>query len=396
MQISFRDLLEKRQKDLIKSIEEESRLKEEIKEERNKFNYNLSNLLITCTDQDISGLVYYLFFEAKKENINENIIKDKIYTKISNLLPQDIVVILAEGNPIKKKYYDKKKYYNFNQYMNALKAKDKDLANYKISIIYTFSNIAKIIKGYYNDNEFMISSINTEEKLKTYIDDIKTKNKAEQKYLPILIRFEDYNSNKIQFTADYINNYCKEDEYHYIFIIYLHRDFSSEKKQRIHSIPNIYNNINQLFIDNLEGPDITLKNLITKDVKDIIFSVEVFSNLDKEFRNTLTAFVYEKMADKNKIRFNQNSKTSDLLFYLNLKYEEKKNINEDKYSEEIIKYMLYINPDFKNKIIEKAKELIEMDKDAQTDCNSLIDKMFKENYVNKNKIDIISCIFEYI
>ena len=396
MQISFRDLLEKRQKDLIKSIEEESRLKEEIKEERNKFNYNLSNLLINCTDQDISGLVYYLFLESKKENINENNIKDKIYTKISNLLPQDIVVILPEGNPIKKKYYDKKKYYNFNQYMKALNAKDKDLANYKISIIYTFSNIANIIEGYHNDNEFMISAINTEEKLKTEIDDIKAKNKALQKQLPILIRFEDYNSNKIQFTADYINNYCKEDEYHYIFIIYLHRDFSSEKKQRIHSIPNIYNNINQLFIDNLEGPDITLKNLITKDVKDIMFSAEVFRNLDKEFRDTLTAFVYEKMPDKNKIIFNQNSKMSDLSFYLNQKYEEKNNINEDKYSEEIIKYMSYTDKDFKNKIIEKAKELIEMDNDAQADCNSLVNKMFKENYVNKNKIDIISCILDYI
>ena len=396
MQISFKDLLGKRQKDLIKNIQEEARLKEEIKEERNKFNYNLNNLLINCTDQDIGGLVYYFFLEAKKENINENIIKDKIYTKISNLLPQDIIVILPEGNPIKKKYYDKKKYYNFNQYMKAFNAKDKDLANYKISIIYTFSNIANIIEGYHNDNEFMISAINTEEKLKTYIDDIKTKNEADQKQLPILIRFEDYHSNKIQFITDYINNYCKEDEYHYIFIIYLHRDFSDEKKQRIHSIPNIYKNINQLFIDNLEGPDITLKNLITKDVKDIMFSAEVFRNLDKEFREILTSFVYEKIADKNKIILEQNSKMSDLFFYLNPKYEEKNNINEENYSEEIIKYMLYIDPDFKNKIIEKAKELIEMDKDTEADCNSLINKMFKENYVNKNKIDIISCILDYI
>ena len=397
MQISFSDLLDKRQKDLIKKIQEESRLKEEIKGERYKFNYNLSNLLINCTDQDIGGLVYYLFLESKKENINEISIKDRIYTKMSNLLPQDIVVILPEGNPIKKKYYDKKKYYNFNHYMKALNAKDKDLANYKISIIYTFSNIANIIKGYHSENGFMISAINTEEKLKTDIDDIKATNKSEQNHFPILIRFEDYNSNKIQFTADCINNYCKEDEYHYILIIYLHRDFSSEKKQRIHSIPNIYNNINQLFIDNLEGPDITLKNLITKDIKDIMLSAEVFRNLDKEFRDTLTAFVYDKMADKNKnITLNQNSKMSDLSIYLNQKYGEKNNINEDKYSEEIIKYMLYIDQDFKNKIIDKAKELIEMDKDAQADCNSLVDKMFKENYVNKNKIDIISCILDYI
>ena len=114
------------------------------------------------------------------------------------------------------------------------------MVNYKISIIYTFSNIVNIIEGYHNDNEFMVSAIDKEEKLKTYIDDIKAKNKNEKKQLPILIRFEDYNSNKMQFIADYINTYCKEDEYHYIFIIYLHRDFSLLKKQRIHSIPNIY------------------------------------------------------------------------------------------------------------------------------------------------------------
>ncbi len=85
-----------------------------------------------------------------------------------------------------------------------------------------------------------------------------------------------------------------------------------------------------------------------------------------------------------------------MTLYLNQKYGEKNNIKEDQYSEEIIKYMLYIDPDFKNKIKEKAKELIEMDKNAQADCNSLVDKMFKENYMNKNKIDIISCILDYI
>ena len=58
--------------------------------------------------------------EAKNENINVRDIKEKIYTKISNLLPQDVVVILPERNPLKEKYYLKKKYNNFKQYMKAL------------------------------------------------------------------------------------------------------------------------------------------------------------------------------------------------------------------------------------------------------------------------------------
>ena len=52
----------------------------------------------------------------------------------------------------------------------------------------------------------MISAISTEEKLKTQIDDIKNKNKKDGNKFYILIRFEDFNSNKIQFTSDYINN----------------------------------------------------------------------------------------------------------------------------------------------------------------------------------------------
>ena len=37
-----------------------------------------------------------------------------------------------------------------------------------------------------------------------------------------------------------------------------------------------------------------------------------------------------------------------------------------------------------------------VDKDVQGDCQSLIDKMFKGNKINKNITDIISCILEYI
>lgn len=164
--------------------------------------------------------------------------------------------------------------------MKALKSGDKELSNYKISIIYTFSNIVNIIDGY-NHDDFMISAISTEEKLKTQIEDIKNKNKKDNSDFYILIRFEDFNSNKIQYISDYIRGYCKNDKYHYILIIYLHRNMNSNNKQnqRIYSIPNIYNDINQIFINNLEGPELTLKKILTRNVKDIMSSV--FNNLDK-------------------------------------------------------------------------------------------------------------------
>ena len=45
--------------------------------------------------------------------------------------------------------------------------------NYKISIIYTFTNINNIIEGTDKVEQIMISEIRTEDKLKNEIDDIK-------------------------------------------------------------------------------------------------------------------------------------------------------------------------------------------------------------------------------
>ena len=57
--------------------------------------------------------------------------------------------------------------------------------------------------------------------------------------------------------------------------------------------------------------------------------------------------------------------------------------------------MMYIDTDFKNKIIEKAKKLITYE-DALNDCNNLINKIFKECYINKDTIDIVSILLDYI
>ena len=307
MQIRFQDLLDndieenKYLTKLIEDINREIKLKEIIKKEKSRFNYDLKSLLINCNEQEIGGLVYYLYFKYRKERRDNLIeIKDKIkeivYTKISNLLPQDIAIILPDA--IKKKYYRKKKYYNFKSYIEDLNSGKKDLKDYKISIIYTFSNIANIIEGYNDIDNFMISEINAEGKLKTRLDDIKAKNIGKKNENLIVIRFEDFNSNKIKFIADYIDSYYKDDDYHYIFIIYLHRDFDADKSDSqiiIYSIPNIYDNINQLFIDNLDAPKITLEDLFTKNIEDIMLRLSIFKEMDKEFRETLSSFVYEKM-----------------------------------------------------------------------------------------------------
>ena len=49
-----------------------------------------------------------------------------------------------------------------------------------------------------------------------------------------------------------------------------------------------------------------------------------------------------------------------------------------------------------DKIKLKAKEFIESNKDFPGDCYSLINKMLKDNYINKDSIDIISSLLDYI
>ena len=108
-----------------------------------------------------------------------------------------------------------------------------------------------------------------------------------------------------------------------------------------------------------------------------MLNVETFKYFDKEFQNSLVDFVHEEIYEKNDEIFKEN------------------NLNEEKYIDEIKNYMAK-DIEFKNNLITKAKELIEMDKEASVDCLSLINKIFKNHQINKINIDIISCILDYI
>ena len=72
------------------------------------------------------------------------------------MLSKDIIAILDDEDIIKKDYYKNGKYYNFIIYIKDIETK---IINYKISIIYTFSDIAEIIYEYNNEMKFMISVI---------------------------------------------------------------------------------------------------------------------------------------------------------------------------------------------------------------------------------------------
>ena len=369
VKINFNDLLDNHRKKLTDEISEEIELKNEINLAQAKISYNLNNLLINCDMENITVLINYLLLENKK--IDELKIKEKLYKKISVLLPQDIIINLGEDNPIKREYYYNKKCCNLKEYIKDLEISKKN--DFKISIIYTFSNY---LEEYNNIDEIEISEIKTENGFKNTIDNIKNKNRYEKKDKKIiLIHFEQSDSNKIQFVTDFINNYYRVDEYNYIFIIHIKRNYERES---LYSIPNIYKNINQLFIDNLQGPDISIINLMKRNVKDVI---DLYLNMDNIFKDVLVKFI-----GKN-INENKDDEIKDIKISLNSK--------ENKYIDEILDYFRNDN-EFKCDLIKKVKELIDLDKYANIDFGNLVDKMFIYKYIDKNSIDIISSILDFI
>ena len=337
-------------------------------------------MLINCEKEEIEGLIYNLDIALKKKkninNINEEEIKEILYNKIINLLPQDIITILPERHIIRKIYYDKK-YSSFNEYIS-----DEDNKCYKISIIYTFTSLSNVIIGSNNEMSFMVSEIKNENHLISIIDEIKNKNENvkynNEKSYNILIHFEHVNSNKIQFISNFIIKNFKEDKYNYLLIIHIKRNFNLDINESIYSIPDINPNINQIFLDNLNSKRIKLQDFLEKNIIDIMNDHELI-DLDREFKRSLTSFVYRELIEKS-----TNTNNS---------YNEIGILNEDNYIDEIINYMDE-KEDFKNKIINKAKELIKNDKEAQGNCKSLLEKIFKS--INKNSVDIISCLLDYI
>ena len=381
--ITFDKLLDKEEIILTTKIIDEINFKFYLEEKQNHINYVLSDLLINCGKEEIEGFIYNYSIKIKKikNRINErdeNKIREKVYNKIINMLPQDIISILPDIHDIKKYYYEEKKYYNLIEYIN-----DEENKKYKISIIYTFNNIANMINGIDNEMRFMVSEIKTEKQLKNTIDEMKNKNENNymEKNYSIFMHFEQVNSNKIQFISNFIIQNFMEDNYNYIFLIHIKRNFIGQNNEIIFTIPDINPDINQLFIDNLNAINIKLKDLFDTKIKDILINKDELMDLEREFRKALADFVYRELIEKRNI--------------LKSSINENCLINEDNYIYEIQKYM-DDEIEFKEKIIEKAIKLINNDKQAEGNCKNLLEKIFKMNYINKNCIDIISCLLDYI
>ena len=408
MILSFDKLLDSKLKVISKKLIDDIKLRNTIRRYRH-INYSLKDLLINCGDEKIQGLIYYFSKESRKngyesdndedkeDKIDEKAIKENVLDKIYKILPQDIIAILPDKNEIKNKYIEKKNIYNFKDYINANKEKNKEEdKDYKISIIYTYTSISGAVDGLDRDMSFMISEIRSENELKNQIDEIKNKfesNKLknkDNKY--ICIHFEQSNSKNIKFISNFIlKNYKdeikedkkddkkedkKDDGYHYIMIIHINRNFNKQNNEMIYSLPDIKPDINQIFIDNLNGNrNLKLNELLSKDIKSVLNDLKDELKLYDEFDKTLTNFLKKEL---NENGFDNDSTVE----YIN----EMTNYIKDEGT-------------LKEKIIEATYKLIDENNDDENSCNNckdIIDKIYNNNLINKFTLDIVSCLTDYI
>jgi len=374
MILSFDKLTNKNQRELADKIFEELDITD-ITKLNYQVNYDLKNLLIGCRKEDILGMIYYENDINNKKNDVE--IEGKIFNKIYKLLPQDIIVNMNLDNPLREAY-KKKIYYNIQSYLS----KEKILN--KISIIYTFHSATEVINGIDESSSFkMISEIKSEIQLTNIINSIISEKANVEKNGKevsldedkIFIHIDEANSKKIGFLISFINNnYDKNSELKFIFIVHLKRHFflqqnQKNKLEKIYAIPDIYPDIYQTFIDNLNGPNITLQDILVDPIQKLLG--ENLINLKDEFHEALKQFLNENLREL---------------------YGKSDEINIDNYSEKLESYF-ESNKNLVENIIEKIKQFI---KGEENRSNNIIEKIYNSQYVNKNSVDIISVIIEYI
>ena len=180
----------------------------------------------------------------------------------------------------------------------------------------------------------------------------------------------------MKFISNFILNNFKDDKYNYIMVIHINRNFNKknkENKQRIYSILDINPDINQIFIDNLNGNNkMKLNDILKQDIKDILEEKKEDMKLDDEFNKTLTNYLTNEL---NKTSWDNND------------------INE--YINEIKNYMKEEEP-IKEKIFEATYKLIDNNKGDEANCRDIIDKLYSNNYISIFTIDIVSCLIDYI
>ena len=283
-----------------------------------------------------------------------------------------------EDNHQIKLIYNKKNIFNYKDYINHLKKLTNDKENkFKFSIIYTFTNIISNIEGINENNSLqLISEIKRENNLIDLINEKKYKSKGADNNF-FIMHFYQYELDKLNFIISTLNNNYADEEIKFIFIVHIKRIMDKKKKEKIYSIPDIDEKVDQIFIDNLNGLNISLDSIAKDGIIKILENKELvdknteFFKALKAYYNTYTdkiSFIIENYLPKVIDYFKHNKEFIDLI---------------------VSKALYLIGKESKKNVKEERKENIET-------FNKIKEEIFNDSYITQNTVDIVSLIINDI
>ena len=359
--IKFENILSIEDKDNSKKIND---LLSKIVDIKGKY-YDMDSLLVNTNQNIING--YVSLYQG-----NENLYDDIIEEKIIPILPQDIIFSLPfsklseENNEMDniKRNYMKKSYKSLNEYLNSTNRGKEE-----ILMVYTFSKIedainffAKIKEAYM---EIIVSEIKTANKFEHILKEFYEQNKN-----ILSLKFNSENTIYINFFISEINHYKISNNIHtndkkFIFIINIKRYFNLENPKKITTALIVDDNINQLFIDNLNGSELSVEEIEGKEISDYI----------KEGLLDPKKYIIEGM-----LNFYEK--------HINEQMGKYKGISYDNFKKEFLNYIK------KNEaIIEDIKKIILK---QIGNSENLVNLIIKNKFIEQNTIDFISTIITYI
>ena len=324
------------EKELLEKAEKVSNmfvLKE--KPQENKLNSNLFiDGIEKCIMVILLNIISNRFSKNQKEEqkVTVQYLLDLTLEKFANILSQDIMIILKylgfweEKPEISNKIIDFYKKGEHSNLFNFL----KKMANIK-NIIYTFTSIdepllvnipqeftIELIGKISNNNikEIKISSFIKENDIEEQLNTIYSNEETNIKI--IILKFDSEKCEEImQYFAFFIDNYIKKNNFIeeqnkkvFIFSVHIKRNFINEKNgidEEEYSIKEILSNsisylfdFYQIFIDNLNGDDISIIDII--NLKEEQLDIDIDNN-----NQNFAPFIEEKN-DINNFLINNYSK----------------------------------------------------------------------------------------
>ena len=284
-------------------------------------NKKLNLSAINWTKEKIKEIIYlkYLEYEKLGKRLFIQDLLDLFLENYSNTLSQDMIFLLKNSN-ISKKYPEIAEkiihFYKIGEHLNIYNflTKIKSTKN----VIYTFTDIDEPILPYNiidfetellgkikrnNIKEIKMSSISNENELEKYLDKIYREDKNIIKI--IIIKFNDENKKNINYIMYFLENYINdineikndiEGKNKKAFILSVHMKRTMNIDVEGH-ISNAFN-FNQIFIDDLNGEDISILDIINlkEEEKNLI------KERDEDYaKNEINIFLknnYKEIVDK--------------------------------------------------------------------------------------------------